>query len=85
MTRMLQKQGTVAGRMGNVVGRLKALCERMGLLRRGSLAWAQRCALAGGLSCIAIALSGCNTTEGFGRDIESAGAGLEDAADDAKD
>jgi len=30
-----------------------------------------------------LALSGCNTTEGVGEDIEDAGDALEDAADDA--
>lgn len=30
-------------------------------------------------------LSGCNTTEGAGKDIKSLGAGIEEAADDAKD
>lgn len=29
-------------------------------------------------------LGGCNTTEGVGKDIESAGAGLKEAAQDAK-
>jgi len=33
----------------------------------------------------ALTLMGCNTTEGVGKDIESAGAGLKDAAQDAKD
>lgn len=31
-----------------------------------------------------LALVGCNTTEGVGRDIEAAGDSLEDAARDAK-
>jgi predicted small secreted protein len=30
-------------------------------------------------------LGACNTTEGAGRDIQSVGRGIEDAADDAKD
>jgi predicted small secreted protein len=29
-------------------------------------------------------LSGCNTTEGVGKDIKSAGKGIEEAAQDAK-
>lgn len=29
-------------------------------------------------------LGACNTTEGFGRDIKSAGQGIENAASDAK-
>lgn len=43
--------------------------------------------LLGALTVISAALliSGCNTTEGVGKDIKSAGEALEDAADDAKD
>ncbi len=37
-------------------------------------------ALAGSL-----ALQACNTTEGVGKDIKSAGKGIEEAASDAKD
>lgn len=33
----------------------------------------------------AASLTACNTTEGVGRDIESVGDGIEDAASDAKD
>lgn len=33
----------------------------------------------------AFALQACNTTEGLGKDIKSTGAGLEEAASDAKD
>lgn len=34
------------------------------------------------LLCAAcLALAACNTTKGFGKDIESAGEGLQDAAD----
>lgn len=32
-----------------------------------------------------IGLTGCNTTEGVGRDIEAAGDAIGDAADDAND
>lgn len=39
--------------------------------------------------CVPLALglfaAGCNTTEGVGRDIKSAGKGIEEAASDAKD
>lgn len=43
-----------------------------------------------GLAALAIVstglwIAGCNTTEGVGRDIESAGDAIEDAASDAKD
>jgi len=37
------------------------------------------------VSFIPLALSGCNTTEGVGEDIEAAGDAIEDAADDAND
>lgn len=32
-----------------------------------------------------LALAGCNTTEGIGKDIKSVGKGIEEAASDAKD
>ena len=32
-----------------------------------------------------LALSGCNTVEGVGRDVEAAGDAIEDTADDARD
>jgi entericidin A len=32
-----------------------------------------------------LALAGCNTTAGAGRDIEATGDAIEDAAEDAKD
>lgn len=32
----------------------------------------------------ALLLSGCNTTQGAGKDIEKLGEGIQDAADDAK-
>lgn len=44
---------------------------------RGLLAAAAACAFA--------ALAACNTTEGFGRDVESLGDNIEDTASDAKD
>ncbi|MGE3108865.1 MAG: entericidin A/B family lipoprotein [Phycisphaerales bacterium] len=51
--------------------------------------WIQRVvgtACLGVLSVVVLtSLPGCNTTEGVGKDIKSAGAGLEDAARDAKD
>lgn len=37
-----------------------------------------------GLAGALLAITGCNTTEGFGRDVESAGENLQDAARDAK-
>ena len=38
-------------------------------------------ALIAALSLSVFALSACNTTEGFGRDVESTGDAIEDAAD----
>jgi predicted small secreted protein len=37
------------------------------------------------LICISLALAGCNTTAGAGRDIEATGDFIEDSAEDAKD
>jgi predicted small secreted protein len=34
---------------------------------------------------LAIGLGGCNTTQGFGEDVEEAGNAIEDAADEAED
>lgn len=39
----------------------------------------------GAMVAFAFPLSGCNTTEGAGKDIKSLGKGIEEAADDAKD
>ena len=35
-----------------------------------------------GLAALLLFLSACETTEGFGRDVEDAGEAIEDAADD---
>jgi predicted small secreted protein len=37
------------------------------------------------LTIAVLAISGCNTTAGFGRDVKNTGAAIEDKADDAKD
>jgi predicted small secreted protein len=37
------------------------------------------------LTIAMLALSGCNTTAGFGRDVKNTGAAIEDKAEDAKD
>lgn len=37
------------------------------------------------LALAAMVLSGCNTTAGLGRDIESAGSAIEGTAEDASD
>lgn len=44
-----------------------------------------RAALAAAVVLAAMALGGCNTTEGVGKDVKSLGAGIEDTARDAKD
>lgn len=49
----------------------------------GSMALAAAVLSAAG--CMLVTLSACNTTEGVGKDIESAGEGLKEAAQDAKD
>lgn len=37
------------------------------------------------LFLLALAAAGCNTTEGFGQDVEEAGDAIEDTADDDDD
>jgi len=37
------------------------------------------------LTIAVLALAGCNTTAGFGRDVKNTGAAIEDKANDAKD
>lgn len=37
------------------------------------------------LMLIALAAAGCNTTEGFGQDVEATGEAIEDTAEDAAD
>lgn len=51
-------------------------------LRRKSLLQASLVALT--LTAAAAGLSACNTTEGFGRDVEAAGDAIEDTAQDAQ-
>lgn len=41
--------------------------------------------LIGSLLLTSLFLTGCNTVEGVGRDIEDLGDGIEDTADDARD
>jgi predicted small secreted protein len=48
---------------------------------RKTLAWLMMI----GTSFAAFALTACNTVEGVGRDVESLGDSIEDAADDADD
>ena len=45
--------------------------------------WMTLCAAAVTASCVG--LSACNTVEGVGRDVESAGDAVADTANDAKD
>jgi len=37
------------------------------------------------LTIAVLALAGCNTTAGFGRDVKNTGAAIEDKANDSKD
>lgn len=57
---------------------------RAATLAAGTFAWRTALALAVVTGASAL-LAACNTTEGAGRDIQSVGRGIEDAADDAKD
>lgn len=41
--------------------------------------------LLGSTILAALAVSGCNTVEGVGRDVEAAGDAIEDTAEDAND
>ncbi|MCF7984513.1 MAG: entericidin A/B family lipoprotein [Thiohalocapsa sp.] len=43
-----------------------------------------RSLIPGLLAALALTLSGCNTVEGVGEDLEAAGQGLEDSAEDNK-
>jgi len=36
------------------------------------------------IAAASFALAGCNTVEGFGSDVQTAGEGIEEAAEDAK-
>ena len=46
--------------------------------------WKKRLAAALVLAAFSTALVACNTTEGVGKDIKSAGKGIEETAQDAK-
>jgi entericidin B len=37
------------------------------------------------ITLVSLGLPACNTTEGVGKDVKSAGNAIEDSADDAKD
>lgn len=58
------------------------MMSSLSALRRNSLLHAFLVALA--LTAAAVTLSACNTTEGFGRDVEAAGDAIEDTAEDAQ-
>jgi predicted small secreted protein len=46
--------------------------------------WLQLALLLSALGSSAIALTGCNTSEGFGEDVESVGEDIQDEAEEAK-
>jgi predicted small secreted protein len=46
--------------------------------------WLQLALLFSALGLSATALTGCNTSEGFGKDIESVGEDIQDEAEEAK-
>ena len=47
--------------------------------------WIQFALLLSALSLPAATLTGCNTSKGFGRDVESVGDDIQDEADEAAD
>jgi predicted small secreted protein len=46
--------------------------------------WLQLALLFSALGLSAMALTGCNTSEGFGEDVESVGEDIQDEAEEAK-
>jgi predicted small secreted protein len=46
--------------------------------------WMQLALLVSALGLSATALTGCNTSEGFGEDVESVGEDIQDEADEAR-
>ena len=44
-----------------------------------------RIVLAVALACACVAVSGCNTTEGFGKDMEAGGKAIKNSAADHND
>lgn len=53
--------------------------------RNGSTSPKLRVLLACATTLHCLALVGCNTTKGVGKDVEGLGEGIQDVADDAKD
>jgi len=49
-----------------------------------TMKWMQLTLLVSALGLSAVALTGCNTSEGFGRDVESVGEDIQDEADEAR-
>jgi predicted small secreted protein len=50
-----------------------------------TMKWIQFAVLMSALALPAAALTGCNTSKGFGKDVESVGDDIQDEADEAKD
>lgn len=57
--------------------------DRQAAVRMGAAGLAA--AVIAAMAVALCSLAGCNTTEGVGKDLESAGEGIKDAARDAKD
>jgi predicted small secreted protein len=56
----------------------------MDTLRIQTWKWLQIMLLGSTLGVLAAGLSGCNTSKGFGEDLESVGEDIQDEAEDAK-
>jgi predicted small secreted protein len=50
-----------------------------------TMKWIQFALLLSALALPTVALTGCNTSKGFGKDIESVGDEIQDEADEAAD
>jgi len=50
-----------------------------------TIKWIQFALLLSALALPAAALTGCNTSKGFGKDVESVGDDIQDEADEAAD
>jgi predicted small secreted protein len=56
----------------------------MDTLRFQTWKWVQVMLLGSALALLAAGISGCNTSKGFGEDLESVGKDIRDEAEDAK-
>jgi predicted small secreted protein len=61
------------------------LCRGDHRMKTLTMKWVQFAVLLSALALPAAALSGCNTSKGFGKDVESVGDDIQDEADEAND